>query len=1119
MLTIHHADELEPLLDGLAELLRVPPTDPFTPDVVVVPAAGMQDAVMAGLGTRLGVLANVELVYPGRFIGRALGTIRSDALDLDPWQIDRLTWHVLAEIHDGSVSGIPGGTTDRWALARRISDLFDRYGTQRPSLLRAWAAGIDSQGTVHEDGSPVLLDAAHRWQPELFRAVRTRIGVPCPAERLPVLLDRLRSGEIQPALPERVSVIGFASLSSGLLSVLQALGAQCDAHVFMQVPSEVAWASSPHQLAGSLQSRASLDVTTHVRNPLLASWGRPALEARALVRGIPGIDERSAAVTSGDRRGAATLLSAVQSGIRGDTVPSPIPGLSPGDGSLQIHACHGETRQLEVLRDALGHLFVRDETLAARDVVVLCPNLEVFAPLIPAVFSRGSLPVPVRVGDRSLTNDDPLVAVLLDVLRVASGRATLSDILGLAQAAPVRVANGWEAAQVERLSAWCAELGARWGLEANHRREWGLPEEIENGTWRQVVDRLLAGVAMPAPTPREVPGGVSPFDHVAAGDTALIGGLANLIARLIELHGTVRTERPIGQWVDLLHEALDNFCAVDRGEEWRIESLHADLDDILACATRTDGDAASSESCPVDISCDDIIALLKDALGERVGRPRYRTGAVTVTSLIPQRGVPARVVCLLGMDDTAVRSGVFEGDDVLGVYPCVGERNPRHESRHLLLDAVLGAQEHLIITCNGADITTNKEMPLIVPVVELLDIVRATLPEKSLDRHDGPVVVRHPRHGFNERALIREDLVRWTEQPYTFDPAMLEAAEARRQIDTDGDQADDRSPWALGAPAAASIDLGELTDAVSNPSRVYLRNRLDVRLPNEVAPPEEGLAIGLDPLATSTLGRLLLDARRSGGSVDDWRRASLLDGAMPPGKLGAAVLDEVAAEVEGIEKHAQAWGVPLMGKERVEVRLAAPLEVMGEVAGVHGNQVLDIRFTRPRASFQLALALRVAALQAAEPLGGRDWMGILICREGSGRTDQWSVGLRVRDTGRARIDNAQRLMRAAAVVHSWVQRDAVPLFERTSRELALGRDSDVTYKFKSDLADAHTSFIWGASTTDSLFVDPLLGSDPPEIREYAHRKQITSRAIAAARWLWDAYGETIEEIAEPGSPS
>ena len=81
-LHLHHAGDLDVLLDALAEILAAPVDDPFRPDLVVVPAIGMQDAVMAGFGRRLGVtdpalgdgiVANVEFAFPGRVLARALG--------------------------------------------------------------------------------------------------------------------------------------------------------------------------------------------------------------------------------------------------------------------------------------------------------------------------------------------------------------------------------------------------------------------------------------------------------------------------------------------------------------------------------------------------------------------------------------------------------------------------------------------------------------------------------------------------------------------------------------------------------------------------------------------------------------------------------------------------------------------------------------------------------------------------------------------------------------------------------------------------------------------------------------------------------------------------------------
>mgnify|MGYP000698710948 CR=1 FL=1 len=69
-----------------------------------------------------------------------------------------------------------------------------------------------------------------------------------------------------------------------------------------------------------------------------------------------------------------TALHVVQSGIRDDLAPAP--GLTDtsdqtdtsdptvsADPSVEVHACHGPERQIEVLRDRLLHLFAADPEL------------------------------------------------------------------------------------------------------------------------------------------------------------------------------------------------------------------------------------------------------------------------------------------------------------------------------------------------------------------------------------------------------------------------------------------------------------------------------------------------------------------------------------------------------------------------------------------------------------------------------------------------------------------------------------------------------------------------------------------------------------------------------------
>ena len=1131
MLHLHHADRLEPLLDALADLLAVPPADPFEADVVAVPAVGIRDAAMVGLGRRLGVStpgsgdgiwANVEFLFPGRFMARAIGdSTRDGEPELDPWRLPRLTWAVLEELAAGTVE-VPGSDVEgRWALARHIADLFDRYATQRARLVECWADGIDSDGTYRDDGAPAPLDPSQQWQAELWRAVHARIGTPSPPERLPALLQSIADGSVRPNLPGRVAVFGVGALAPTMQQVLVALAAQREVHVFLRHPSMLAWQHSPHRLAGGLNVRANLDVTIAAKHPLLASWGRPALESRALLHGLPGVVDVAHQVVS---PAPATLLGAVQHSIRVDIAPAAT-GLV-ADGSLQVHACHGEVRQLEVLRDALGRAFVDDPTLQPHEVLVLCPALDRFGPLVEAVFAQGALPVPVRVGDRSLTTDEPIVQALQAALALVSGRATLSEVLALVQLEPVRRRFGWSIEQVEQMAEWSEQLGARWGLLPHHRTAWGLPGDLAAGTWRLVVDGLLAGVAMAAPVPRLVIGGVAPFDDLDTDDAALAGSLADLLARLVDLHDAVQGERPVATWIELLHRTVDEFT--DPGDDpGRRQQVHRELTDVVRAATSPVGTAAGQPTpCAVPLALADVRALLGDTLAERPGRLPLRSGSVTVSSLVPQHGVPARVVCLLGLDDGSLRAGTFDGDDILGLRPCVGERHPRHESRQLLLDALLSAGERCIITCNGADLTTNKELPFIVPVVELLETVGSF--GGSELRLSEQVVVRHPRHGFDERALQPHVLPADAAHPFTFDTAMLAAAQARRAARS-ADTAPVTSPWLLSPVPFDAVDLDDLVEVAGNPARTYLQRRLDVSMPEEASVADDGLAISVTPLGTSSLGRDLLAVRRLGGPADEWEATARLDGALPPGQLSTAVLSSVRAEVEAFEESARDWDIPLIGGSELLIDVATPVtlydrpvelsvrgKVVGVVPGPDGPRVVDLRFARPRPSFRLALALRVATAQLHEP--AHDWSGVLITRAAeSGRKVLTSTtGLRIRGEGSQRTQHAHELVGMAAQLLAWARRDAVPFLDRTSYPLALGDLGAAYEQLDKDLGDRFQALLWPGLSIEALQRDPVLPTDPPQVQAIAAHGSM-GRGEAVATWVWRVFDECVDLLDAGGA--
>jgi exodeoxyribonuclease V gamma subunit len=1121
----------------LASLLATPLRDPFAAEVLAVPTAGVRDWLQRQLALRLGatgrhdgVSANIDMVFPGQFVARALGQ-PADAVD--PWDIDHLTWAVL-QVLDNTQLQVPGyakastqqtpsmAPRTRYATARRIADLFDRYANNRPAMLHQWHHGFDGDGTLDERDAVVPLVADQRWQPELWRQVRALIGVPNRAELLPQLLDDLANGRIVAQLPQRVAVFGVSATAPGQLSVLTALAQVRDVHVYLVHPSAVAWQHCRQQLQGRLTLRSTCDATAAVHHPLLRSWARPAMEAAALVGGLsaeqhvythlahktdaPG-DTRDGGTGDGGTGDGGTgtssdsLLRQLQADIAADREPR---GLREhvADNSVQIHACHGATRQLEVLRDALGHLFAADRTLAPHDVIIVCPDLPRFAPLIASVFQRGSFPVPVQVTDLSLGTGNPVATALAVVIDVVSGRCTASDVLGLCALAPVQRKLGLTDDDISRIDQWVGELGTTWGLDADHRSHW-VPAHITEGTWESALDRLLLGAAMPSPVPRVGPAHVVPFDDVSADGFRTAGLLAELIALLRVARLATSGEHSITHWTESLANIVGSLCATSAQDAWQLAEVMQEL------AALGEQAVVAGAPCDVNLSLADIRSLLHELINEPHGRLNLRSGSVTATAMVPVRNVPARVVCVLGLDEGSLRTTGADGDDLISWHPCVGERDPRVEGRHLLLDALMAAGDQLIITCDGNDITTNRQLPLPVQIMELRDVVTATLKPNPVATGDpgaaadAVLITRHPRQTYDERNFVhpvKPPFVSMS-QPFGFDDAMLAAAITRRVTrEASGHQSDPAAPAVLSPIWPTEVTLPQLTDACARPARTYLLDRLDVRIPHAPEEIENDIPIVVNPLEAWRLGNSLLQQYRNSASADNvqaWRSAQSLTGALPPRQLAENTLSTIEHEVAGMlgADRDLATLISQCHTEPIDVGLGVELPGGGEIRlvdtldNVADDILVRVLYTRPRPRLKIAAALGLAAAVVAQP--SRNWQVILVTRAASGTGKPIAERLTPVAEPR-RSAAAQQFLHTAIELRLQALREPLALFDKSSYRLyATGSFDDVT--FDDDLRDEFTAFIWGHSTVDDIL---------SAVGEFS--------ATALAHTLWDAYNNFVE---------
>lgn len=900
---IHVAPHPDALVALLCDQFAEPVGGLFESEVVAVPSRGIErwltQRIASGLaerGVTDGICANVDFPSPASVVRRALEAVPELARSVRAWdgagivshlldvidaRLDEPWMQVLARYLDEDRGGSPD---NRLAAATKIGTLFSKYARRRPAMIRAWAEGAD----VGPGGDPLSSDAL--WQARLWRELRRHVGVGSLAELLPDGLEPLRRGEADPGFPERIAVYGLTSADPLDLQVLAALGELRDIFLYVLHPSPALWRSVAEIEKAPIPSRSADPTTSRVANPLLGAWGRDARELQTVLasQGLGG-EVTSVSTTT------ATLLGHLQRDVHENRPPSLDPAVADRvvggeDRSLQIHVCHGARRQAEVVRDAILHLLASDPTLEPRDIVIMTPDLATFAPLLEAAFPThpaGGLPdLRLRIADRSPAVTNPLVSFTATVLDMAGSRLEADAVRDLVHRPVVQQRFGFDDDTAGAVVAMIDDSRVAWGIDQDHRREWGV--DRAERTWRRGLDRALAGVFYSDDPVRTV-GDLAPLDGVEGQETVPASVLAAILDRLVAVRDLLCRRRPRSEWARVIATAVRMLGAPEWGQEWQLHQLERLLAETFPLP---------ESGVDPEISLGEARRAIAVWTDDRPSALHMRTGDVTVCTLVPMRSVPYRLVALVGMDEVRFpRRGRIDGDDLLVDHELVGDLHPGSMDRQLLLDALMAAGDHLILTYSGRDELTNAEIPPAVPVAELLDTVQATVGEggrKAIEFH-------HPLQSFSPANFVPGALI--PDRPWGFDRAQYEGAVATR------------SPGAAAGlpewpqfPLPETIRLDDLVDFLRNPVRRFVKARLGFTVPDPGEIADDTLPADLDGLERWGITERILKGLIAGHRPEALLRRERGADALPPGRLGDDDLEEALAAAGTLHAAAVASG-------------------------------------------------------------------------------------------------------------------------------------------------------------------------------------------------------------------
>lgn len=795
-----------------------------------------------------------------------------------------------------------------YQLAAQLADVLDGYQNYRADWLEDWANHKDTlrtQAGTNASAFTTPLPAAQSWQPELWRDLLDDLAADAEVkaelqhsyssrakvhEAFMAKMATLPEGQRPAGVPHRIMVFGVTSLPMQTVQALAALGRVCQVLMLVQNPCQHYWGHvvesrvpliklaklskqrQAHKAGlpvpqddGSLSEadQYTLHTDTH---PLLAAWGKHGRDYLHLLDGFDDVDQYKGqfnrvdvfvdpADTAADQGREPTMLEHLQSSLLNlAPLPDHLTDVPADDTSVRFVQTHSAQREVEVLHDRLLAWLDADPTLKPADIMVMVPDMANFAPHIHAVFGRFASHdprhLPYTVADTT-PRTEPLVQALDTLLQLPQLRVTRVEWQSLFEVAAVRERFGLEEHDVAQLDTWLADAGVRWGLDAPHRKPWGIAPDMADAnqnSWLFGIERLLLGYATGASDDLATPwADTLPQAGVGGLDARVVDGLLQWLRHTHIALIKLRQEHTPTEWVAVLQQLVALFFKPsDEADERLIERVMAPLETWLAeCQL-----ARLDSPLPLVVVREHWMAQLQQPAMQR----RFFGGGVQFATLMPMRSIPFKCVCLLGMNDGDYpRSQTPRDFDLMSdaahagstqSHWRAGDRSRREDDRYLFLEALLSARDKLYISWQGRRTTDHEIKPPSVLVAQLMDYLNAVW------THDGGLACEAPLQPLQafSQAYFRQGT---GVQTYAADWQQAQS-NANTQPSRTQNEAADQAP--------TELTLKQLNRLLKQPVDVFVRDRLRLHLDTPEAASAQEEPFALDHLNSYTLTQSIVQA-------------------------------------------------------------------------------------------------------------------------------------------------------------------------------------------------------------------------------------------------------------------
>jgi exodeoxyribonuclease V gamma subunit len=943
-LKVFTSNRLEILVEQLALKICDPLPSPFDKDIIVVQSKGMARWVAMELARLNGICANCLFPFPNSFLNYLCERLMPETFESSFFDPEALTFSIMKYLP--ICKNRPGYESVRAYLAddssqvklmqlsEKIAEIFDQYLIFRPGMIFEWESGKLS--TVQEQG----------WQADLWQAMIAAHSGHHRAQIQKKLLEKIAgSASLNQYIPDRISAFGISYLPPFHLQILECLSKHVPVNVFLVNPCREYWGDLvTHQEARRIkkayQQKAIQLEDLHLErgNRLIESMGILgrdffdmilAMNCELLEDFEPSSSQSMLSIVQNDILNLIDPVAVTRSdsySLYAQMDTSDHGTLQHGyDNSIQVHAAHSPMREVEILYDNLLAMFEASPDLLPKDIIVMSPDIETYAPFIYAVFDTetdNGLRIPFNVADRNIISASLVVSSFLAVLDLQETRFEISRVLSLLEYPAIRKKFGLHEQDIDVIDTWVKEVNIRWGRDGESRTRLGLPGFSEN-TWKAGVNRLLLGYAM-CGNDRHMFSGILPYDNVEGDVTRCLGEFLEFLRHLFQFMESFEHSKTLGEWSTVLVSLVEKLFHLSDETEREIHTLKKHLGRLASYQTLT--------GLKEKIEFGAIKTYLQHAFKKQPVDAGFISGGVTFCASLPMRSIPFKVVCLVGLNnDNFPRDSRSLSFDLMAHHPLPGDRSRRNDDKYLFLEAIISAREKLYLSYVGQHIQDNAKIMPSVLLSELLEYVHERFgiaPDQA--------VVHHPLQAFSQE-YFREhgSLVSYSSENFRA-AENISRGHLHRRIFSEG----------LSEPAEAwrQLDIEALCSFFANPSRFLLQKRLGIFLGESKTLPDEKENFYLEQLEKYQVEAELVHCKMDGRDPMEMGPVLKARGILPYGAIGQYELQRLVPEVE---QFVQRLGNYQKGRapETIELNMTVDdFVIHGMLRDVYSNQMMLHRY-------------------------------------------------------------------------------------------------------------------------------------------------------------------------------